>query len=269
MKILQILLHKPPHSKVFISFLCFSFIMYITLNNSCAQSSHKPNINLRDINKSIEKEIRGKMNFNDKSYDRSIIFEPMISTPNRLFSANLSRPEIFSSSNNLAKKAGSFYRAKGEVIRLTGKVTDSFGVPISGAIIKIWQTNAAGKYQNLLIKNSDLIDVNFSMSGTATTDNLGNYNFLTIMPGTYLNRAPHINIDISHKQFGDISTEIYFEDHPKNKLDYQYLSYNKVDQNLLTAKVKLSNIFQQESQKICSFSIVMPGVHKYKNFRNK
>ncbi len=269
MKILQILLRKSSYNKVFKGAFCFFYASYIILGVAHAQSLGESNINLRDINKSIEKEIKGKMNLNDKNYDRSIIFEPMVPTPHRLFSANLSRPETFSSSNNLIKKAGSFYKAKGEAIRLTGKVTDSFGVPISGAVIKIWQTNAAGKYQNLLIKNSDYIDVNFNMSGTTVTDNLGNYNFVTIMPGTYLNRAPHINIDISHKQFGNISTEIYFENHPKNKLDYQYLSYNKVEQNLLTAKVKLSNIFQQDSQKICSFNIVMPGVHKYKNFRNK
>jgi protocatechuate 3,4-dioxygenase beta subunit len=154
----------------------------------------------------------------------------------------------------------------GEVILVKGKVTDPFGVPISGAIIEIWQTNSAGKYQNLLEKNSNLIDSHFNMSGKAITDNLGNYHFLTIMPGFYLNRAPHININIYHKDFDKIETEMYFEDHPSNLEDYEYLSYSDRDKELLTANVRLSNIFYKNSEKICIFNIVMNGIHKYKNY---
>ena len=202
------------------------------------------------------------------SNPRSAIFIPKVQTPNRLFSAELSKPLKFASSNNLIRKAGSFYQAKGEVTHITGKVTDSFGVPISGAIIEIWQTNSAGKYQNLLEKNSEFIDVNFSMSGRAITDNLGVYHFVTIIPGSYLNRAPHINMNIYHKQFGKIMTEMYFENHPKNAIDHEYLSYNKEERELLTAKVKLSNMFDKNSLKICNFNIVMDGIHKYKSFGN-
>lgn len=197
---------------------------------------------------------------------RQEIFLPKMPTPNRLFSAELSRPENFVNSNNLVKKTGSFYQAIGEVIHLKGQVTDAFGVPISGAIIEIWQTNSAGKYQSLLDKNSEFIDVNFNMSGKAITDNLGNYNFVTIMPGSYLNRAPHINMNIFHEQFGKIETEVYFENHPKNLSDYEYLSYNNEERKLLTAKVKLSNMFDPNSYKQCIFNVVMDGVDKYRSF---
>ena len=194
------------------------------------------------------------------------LFEPKTATPSRLFSSVLSMPEKFATTNNLIKKPGSFYTATGEVIYVEGKVTDSFGVPIQGAIVEIWQTNSAGKYQTLLDPGSDLLDPNFEMSGRAVTDNLGNYYFITIMPGFYLNRAPHINMNVYHQRFGKIETEMYFEEHPRNMTDFQYLSYSDKEKELLTAKVRLVNIFDSSSTKICTFNIVMNGVHSYKSY---
>lgn len=201
-----------------------------------------------------------------KSSSRDALFNPRIPTPNRLFSADLSRPVSFTNSNNLIRKPGSFYQAIGEVIQIKGKVTDSFGVPIAGAVIDVWQTNSAGKYQTLIEEDSEFMDVNFNMSGKAITDNLGNYNFITIMPGSYLNRAPHINFNIYSTNFGRIETEMYFENHPYNESDYEYLSYSEKEKKLLTAKVSLSDIFDPNSYKICIFNIVMSGVHEYKSF---
>ena len=194
------------------------------------------------------------------------LFSPKQATPKRKFSSLVSKPDIFVSSNNLAKKPGSFYGAKGEVIYLTGQVTDSFGVPVSGAVIRIWQTNSAGWYQNLLVADSDLIDENFSMSGKTATDNLGNFGFITIMPGSYANRAPHINIDVAHRQFESLESEIYFADHPKNDQDYQYLSYDDLQKKLLTANVRLANGLDPSSTKIFNFDVTLEGVHKFKGF---
>ncbi|MCE3254947.1 MAG: pcaH [Rickettsiaceae bacterium] len=196
------------------------------------------------------------------------LFNPRPVTPTRLFSADLSMPEKFNSTNNLVQKTGSFYGAFGELLFVQGTITDSFGLPIEGAIVDIWQTNSAGKYQTLLDDSSDLKDKNFNMSGRSITDNLGNYYFITIVPGFYLNRAPHINFNIYHPKFGKLETEMYFENHPRNQLDYQYLSYSEDERKLLTAKVRLTNIFDAKSTKIASFNIVMKGVHQYKSFGN-
>lgn len=84
-------------------------------------------------------------------------------------------PDQFSTSNNLAEKSRYFYRAYGEIIFVQGSISDSFGVPIHGAIVEIWQTNSAGKYHTLLEPDSEYVDKHFSMSGRAVTDNLGNY----------------------------------------------------------------------------------------------
>lgn len=194
------------------------------------------------------------------------VFNPLRPTPERLFKANLSKPAVFASTNNLAKKPGAFYRAFGEIIFVQGMVTDSFGVPISDAVIEIWQANAAGKYHSLLDKNSEYIDKHFSMSGRAITDNLGNYNFITILPGGVKGRAPHINMNVAHEKFGKIETEIYFEDHPFNDTDFQYLSYSQADRQALTAMVKHTNILDTKSIKLCTFNIVLKGAQQYKGF---
>jgi len=196
------------------------------------------------------------------------LFTPKTPTPTRFFSADLSMPEKFNTTNNLVQKTGSFYAAFGELLNVQGVITDSFGIPIDGAIVEIWQTNSAGKYQTLLDQNSDLVDRNFNMSGRTVTDNLGNYYFFTIMPGFYLNRSPHININVYHPKFGKLETEMYFEDHPKNNTDYQYLSYSEEDRKLITAKVRLTDIFNSKSTKIATLDIVMQGVHQYKSFGN-
>jgi protocatechuate 3,4-dioxygenase beta subunit len=193
-------------------------------------------------------------------------FKPRVPTPSRFFSADLSMPDIFVSSNNLAKKTGSFYRAYGEVIFIQGTLTDSFGVPITGAVIEIWQTNSAGKYHTLLEDDSEYIDKFFNMSGRAITDNLGNYHFITIMPGATAGRAPHINFNIYHEKFGKLETEMYFNNHPYNKTDYQYLVYNDEEKKLLTAEVRHSNILNTKSIKLCTFNLTMKGIHQYKKY---
>ncbi len=194
------------------------------------------------------------------------IFEPLKQTPSALMFDNLSKPREFNKNNNLTRKTGSFEMAVGEPLYIKGKVVDAFGVPIEGVIIKIWQTNAAGKYHSLLAKDSKYIDKNFIMSGQSITDNMGYYEFITIFPGFYDDRAPHINIIIAHKKFGIIETEIYFKDNPKNTNDPIYMSYPEDDRKMLTADMKYIDSNNVTKGKIAEFNIVMDGLQQYKRY---
>ena len=194
------------------------------------------------------------------------VFEPSIPTPSRFFAADLSMPDSFGTTNNLAKKVGSFYRAFGEIIFVQGTITDSFRVPIDGVVIEIWQKNSAGKYHTLLEPDSEFVDKFFNMSGRTVTDNLGNYHFITIMPGATVGRAPHININVYHPKFGKLETEMYFQQHPYNDSDYQYLSYSASERKALTAAVRSSDIMNPKSIKLVTFDIVLKGIHQYKRF---
>jgi len=230
------------------------------------------------INNPLSSEADPEQNFELKkiyqlSYDKKELYEddlspfkPRTPTPSRLFTADLSMPETFQTTNNLAKKPGSFYRAYGEIIFIQGTLTDSFGVPIHNAVIEIWQTNSAGKYHTLLEVGSGYIDKFFSMSGRAITDNLGNYHFISIMPGATAGRAPHINMNVYHPKFGKLETEMYFMNHPFNFTDYQYLSYPELDRKLITAEVRNTDILNPKSIKIITFNLVMKGIHQFKKF---
>jgi protocatechuate 3,4-dioxygenase alpha subunit len=75
-------------------------------------------------------------------------------------------------------------KAKGEVIEITGRVTQADGKPLDNAILEIWQASAAGRYD----------DPEFFGWGRAATDADGVYVFRTIKPGAVEGRAPHINL---------------------------------------------------------------------------
>lgn len=235
-----------------IFFLLFSFSSFAEESSDAAYKKQ-----ITDINGNV---------INNFAQEIPSAFEPKQPTPSRFFAADLSMPETFATTNNLVKKVGSFYRSAGEVIFIQGQVVDSFGVPIDGAIIEIWQTNAAGKYHTLLEPTSEYIDKYFSMSGRTSTDNLGNYHFITIMPGATPGRAPHINMNLYHQKFGRLETEMYFEKHPYNDTDYQYLAYDENERKLITAIVRSSDIMNPQSIKLCTFNIVLKGIHQYKKY---
>ncbi len=247
----------------------FSFIIFsILLSLSSATLANENYSNEDKAENAIPpefKDISGNA-VNNFSAETPSAFEPKKPTPSRFFSADLSMPETFAATNNLAKKVGSFYRAFGEIIFLQGTITDSFGVPIDGVVLEIWQTNAAGKYHTLLEPGSEYIDKYFSMSGRAITDNLGNYHFITIMPGSHPGRAPHINMNLYHPKFGKLETEMYFAKHPYNANDYQYLVYDEKEQKLVTASIRSSDIMNPQSIKLCTFDITLRGIHQYKKY---
>jgi protocatechuate 3,4-dioxygenase alpha subunit len=74
-------------------------------------------------------------------------------------------------------------KAPGEVIEITGRVTQVDGKPLDNLILEIWQAGSAGRYD----------DPAFFGWGRAATNADGVYTFRTIMPGAVTGRAPHVN----------------------------------------------------------------------------
>ena len=73
--------------------------------------------------------------------------------------------------------------AKGEVIEITGRITQMDGKPLDNLVVEIWQADSQGRFDS----------PEFFGWGRAATDANGIYRFRTIMPGAYEGRAPHIN----------------------------------------------------------------------------
>ena len=85
-------------------------------------------------------------------------------------------------------------------------------VPISDGKIYIWQNNKEGyvQYETKHKHEAKWIDPNFSGTGITNTNNLGRFNFISIMPGPHDNVTPHIHIKVEHPQLKTFISKIYF-----------------------------------------------------------
>ena len=115
----------------------------------------------------------------------------------------------------------------GERIFVHGRVLDEDGRPIPGALVEIWQANAAGRYLHKVDTWDAPIDPNFTGAGKTLTDEQGRYSFKTIKPGPYPWRNHHNAWRPSHIHFslfgaGILSrlvTQMYFPGDPLQQLD--------------------------------------------------
>ncbi len=133
----------------------------------------------------------------------------------------------------------------GERIVVTGRVLDEGGKPVRGALIEVWQANAAGRYQHKNDGHDAPLDPNFSGCGRALTDSDGRYEFLSIKPGAYpwgnhhnAWRPAHIHFSI----FGDgllsrLVTQMYFPGDPLLPFDpiYNCISDEQAQQRMISS----------------------------------
>jgi protocatechuate 3,4-dioxygenase beta subunit len=115
-------------------------------------------------------------------------------------------------------------RAAGQVVQLSGRVTNVKGEPVRNARIEIWQANTHGRYAHPSDPNTQLSpDPDFQGYALLRTDNEGRYRFRTIKPGPYPTargdmRAPHIHFEIEG-QIDRKVTQIFFPNEPLNDQD--------------------------------------------------
>lgn len=130
-------------------------------------------------------------------------------------------------SMDLSRVAADAPRATGQLIQISGRVTDQDGSPIPGAVLEIWQANSAGKYIHDADRHNAPIDPNFTGEGRLTTDAEGQFQFLSIKPGAYPVlesgwwwRPPHIHFSILGRSWMDrFVTQIFFPGEPLNETD--------------------------------------------------
>ena len=110
----------------------------------------------------------------------------------------------------------------GERIVVTGRVVDEGGRAVPGALLEIWQANAAGRYLHEADRHPAPLDPNFTGAGRTVSDAEGRYRFVTIKPGAYpwLNhpnawRPAHIHFSIFGQAFTQrLVTQMYFPGDP-------------------------------------------------------
>jgi protocatechuate 3,4-dioxygenase beta subunit len=115
----------------------------------------------------------------------------------------------------------------GERIRVSGRVLDQGGRPLRGALVEIWQANAAGRYKHEVDRHPAPLDPNFSGAGRCLTDDEGRYSFTTIRPGAYpwanhenAWRPAHIHFSLFGRLFAErLVTQMYFPGDPLFRYD--------------------------------------------------
>lgn len=131
--------------------------------------------------------------------------------------------------------------AKGKIILIEGRVLDTNGKPIEGALVDLWQANAAGRYRHHRDRNTAPVDPNFQGWAMVKSGREGRFRFKTIFPGVYPAssewlRPPHIHFKVSKGGYADLTTQMYFPGHKLNDSDLLLMQKSNEDVELMIAK---------------------------------
>jgi protocatechuate 3,4-dioxygenase, beta subunit len=148
---------------------------------------------------------------------------PFVPAPERL--ADLAAPvfgdeTVGPGDHDLTRQHGG--EPLGERIRVTGRVVEGDGRPVRGALVEVWQANAAGRYVHAVDQHPAPLDPNFTGAGRCLTDDDGRYEFVTVKPGAYpwknhpnAWRPAHIHFSLFGRAFVDrLVTQMYFPGDP-------------------------------------------------------
>ena len=146
--------------------------------------------------------------------------------------------------------------AEGEIIRVSGTVVDLGGKPLSGSVVEIWQANHGGRYNHPRDQNPAPLDPNFQYWGRMSADADGRYSFLTIRPGKYPGRTPHIHFRIRGEDSPELVTQMYFDEHGDlNARDGIYRQLDREQQQSVT--VEFGKSTDSPDVPVGDFKIVM------------
>jgi len=132
----------------------------------------------------------------------------------------------------------------GERILISGRLLDEGGKPVRGALIEVWQANAAGRYKHKMDQHHAPLDPNFSGFGRTLTDAEGRYKFISIKPGAYpwgnhanAWRPAHVHFSIfGAGLLSRLVTQMYFPGDPLLAYDpiYNCIPDEKAKQGLIS-----------------------------------
>ena len=151
--------------------------------------------------------------------------------------------DVIDNDADLVTLEGNSNQAKGKVVFVTGRIMSDQCLPVSGALVEIWQACAAGKYNHPADMNPAPLDPNFQYWGKSFTDANGHYRFRTIIPGAYpasqdWDRPPHIHFKISCAGYTELITQMYFKNNPLNETDLILQSLKKSEQKKLIVEFR-------------------------------
>jgi protocatechuate 3,4-dioxygenase alpha subunit len=123
-------------------------------------------------------------------------------------------------------------KARGEKIKITGRVLDGNGDPVVDALVEIWQP-----------------DIGFARQGTGTRSDFS-FEFETVKPSALVDGAPHINVIVFMRGLlSHLYTKVYFEDEAAaNAVDDVLLTVPKDRRATLIAKATQAGQYRFDIQ---------------------
>ena len=113
---------------------------------------------------------------------------------------------------DLTRLRGHAKQAIGQVIELSGRVLDRRGNPFGGAVIELWQANAAGRYAHANDPGTSPLDPDFQGFAALRVGPDGHYRITTIKPPPYPARTlrpSHIHFDVRGRN-ARLVTQMFF-----------------------------------------------------------
>src|SRR5882672_916881 len=100
--------------------------------------------------------------------------------------------------NDLVHLNDNLTNAAGIITYLSGRVLDSSGTPIRGALVELWHADREGDYlYSASAARNPACDANFAGFGQFLTGSSGQYLFRTIKAGLYIGRTRHTHIGVT------------------------------------------------------------------------
>lgn len=125
---------------------------------------------------------------------------------------------------DLVKVSGREADALGQIVHLSGRVVDTQGRPLAGALVEIWQTDANGRYHHDRDRRDAVLDEGFQGFGQVLSGADGEFHFRTVKPVQYplsgnAVRTPHIHVRIEESGREMLVSQLFFEAEPLNDQD--------------------------------------------------
>jgi catechol 1,2-dioxygenase len=107
----------------------------------------------------------------------------------------------------------------GEPLRVTGTVTGAAScASLPEAVLDVWQTDARGRYSNLLGLARRADPRRFHLRGRLRPDAQGRYRFVSVLPGHYplwiFSRPRHVHFLVTCPGYQPLVTQLYFAGDP-------------------------------------------------------
>jgi protocatechuate 3,4-dioxygenase, beta subunit len=123
--------------------------------------------------------------------------------------------------NDLVQVRGQAAQAMGTVLHLEGRVLDTSGRTVPGALVEIWQCDALGIYDHPRQPGRERRDAAFQGYGRMLADAEGRYRFRTLKPVAYPGRTPHIHFKVATAG-SHLTSQFYIAGEAQNERDFVY-----------------------------------------------